>query len=131
MSFEAEAYANDIVPNARGSAARAILDAEGYRARVIADAEGEASRFEQVLFEYEKAPGVTRQRMYLETLEAILATSTKVLLDTEGTGNLIYLPLDRLMDRRPEPQSRLLTPAESTNADSSNSSARLRARNTR
>ena len=131
MSFEAEAYANDIVPNARGSAARAILDAEGYRARVIADAEGEASRFEQVLFEYEKAPGVTRQRMYLETLEAILATSTKVLLDTEGTGNLIYLPLDRLMDRRPEPQSRLLTPAESTNADSSNSAARLRARNTR
>ncbi len=131
MSFEAQAYANDVVPNARGAAARAILDAEGYRARVIADAEGEASRFVQVLFEYEKAPGVTRQRMYLETLEAILATSTKVLLDTEGTGNLIYLPLDRLMERRSEPQSRLLSPIDSTNIDSSNSSARLRARNAR
>ncbi len=73
MSFEAEAYANDIIPNARGSAARALLDAEGYRARVIADAEGEASRFTQILLEYEKAPGVTRQRMYIETLEEILA----------------------------------------------------------
>lgn len=104
MSFEAQAYANDIVPNARGAAARQLLDAEGYRARVIADAEGEASRFTQILYEYERAPGVTRQRMYLETLEAILSTSTKVLLDTEGTGNLIYLPLDRLMDRRPSTQ---------------------------
>jgi len=104
MSFEAQAYANDVVPNARGAAARQLLDAEGYRARVIADAEGEASRFTQILYEYEKAPGVTRQRMYLETLEAILSTSTKVLLDTEGTGNLIYLPLDRLMDRRPSTQ---------------------------
>jgi len=105
MSFEAEAYANDIIPNARGAAARALLDADGYRARVIADAEGEASRFTQILFEYEKAPGVTRQRMYIETLEEILANSTKVLLDTpEGGSNLIYLPLDRLMERRPSTQ---------------------------
>ena len=106
MSFEAEAYANDVVPNARGAAARQLQDAEGYRARVIADAEGEASRFMQILFEYEKAPEVTRQRIYLETLEAILATSTKVLLDTpeSGGGNMIYLPLDRLMERRPSTQ---------------------------
>jgi membrane protease subunit HflK len=131
MSFEAEAYANDVVPNARGAAARALQDAEGYRARVIADAEGEASRFEQVLFEYQKAPGVTRQRIYLETLEEILANSTKVLLDTEGTGNLIYLPLDRLMDRRLEPQSRLLSPNDAAVNDGSNSSARLRARDVR
>jgi len=131
MSFEAEAYANDIIPNARGSAARALLDAEGYRARVIADAEGEASRFSQILFEYEKAPGVTRQRMYIETLEEILANSTKVLLDTpEGGSNLIYLPLDRLMERR-EPQSNLVPLANPTIGDSSNSSARLRARDTR
>jgi membrane protease subunit HflK len=131
MGFEADAYANDILPNARGSAARALQDAEGYRARVIADAEGEASRFTQILLEYEKAPGVTRQRMYLETLEEILANSTKVLLDTqEGGSNLIYLPLDRLMERR-EPQSNLLPPANPTIGDSSNSSARLRARDTR
>ncbi len=132
MSFEAEAYANDIVPNARGAAARQLQDAEGYRARVIADAEGEASRFTQVLFEYEKAPEVTRQRIYIETLEAILSTSTKVLLDTpeSGGGNLIYLPLDRLMERR-EPQSNLLSPANPTIGDGSNSSARLRTRDLR
>ncbi len=131
MSFEAQAYANDVVPNARGAAARALQDAEGYRARVIADAEGEASRFTQILFEYERAPEVTRQRIYLETLEAILAGSTKVLLDAEGSGNLIYLPLDRLMERRSEPQSRLLSPIDSAVSDSSNSSARLRARDAR
>jgi membrane protease subunit HflK len=132
MSFEAQAYANDIVPNARGAAARELQDAEGYRARVIADAEGEASRFTQILFEYEKAPDVTRQRMYIETLEAVLATSTKVLLDTEGSGsgNMIYLPLDRLMERR-EPQSSLLSPVSPTVNDSSNSAARLRARDPR
>ncbi len=132
MSFEAEAYANDIVPNARGAAARQLQDAEGYRARVIADAEGEASRFTQVLFEYEKAPEVTRQRIYIETLEAILSTSTKVLLDTPegGGGNLIYLPLDRLMERR-EPQSNLLSPGNPTISDGSNSSARLRTRDLR
>lgn len=132
MSFEAQAYANDIVPNARGAAARELQDAEGYRARVIADAEGEASRFTQILFEYERAPAVTRQRMYLETLETILASSTKVLLDTEGSGggNMIYLPLDRLMERR-EPQSNMLSPPAPTVGENANSSARLRARDVR
>ena len=100
MGFEAQAYANDVVPRARGDAARRIFDAEAYRAQVIADAEGEADRFLSILFEYEKAPEVTRQRIYLETLELIMANSTKVLLDSEGGGNLIYLPLDRLMERR-------------------------------
>ncbi len=132
MSFEAQAYANDIVPNARGSAARELQDAEGYRARVIADAEGEASRFSQILFEYEKAPQVTRQRMYLETLESILASSTKVILDTEGSGNsnMIYLPLDRLMERR-EPQSNMLSPGAPAVGGNLSSSARLRARDVR
>ncbi|MGE4658862.1 MAG: FtsH protease activity modulator HflK [Gammaproteobacteria bacterium] len=100
MGFEADAYANDIVPRARGAAARQLQDAQAYRARVIADSDGEADRFLQILTEYEKAPEVTRQRLYLETLEHIMAGSTKVLLDAEGGGNLIYLPLDRLMDRR-------------------------------
>lgn len=111
MSLEAEAYANDVLPRARGAAARELQNAEAYRARVIADAEGEADRFLQVLREYEKAPEVTRQRIYLETLETVLADSTKVLLDTDGGSNLIYLPLDRLVERRAtdSPQN-VLTP---------------------
>ena len=111
MGLEAEAYANDILPRARGAAARELYDAEAYRARVIADAEGEADRFVQILLEYEKAPGVTRQRMYLETLEEVLANSTKVLLDSEGGGNLIYLPLDRLVERRADSPQDVLAPA--------------------
>jgi len=97
--LEAQSYANDILPRARGAAARQIQDAEAYRERVIADAEGEADRFVQILREYEKAPDVTRERIYLETLEEILANSTKVLLDTEGGNNLLYLPLDQLTQR--------------------------------
>jgi len=101
MILQAEAYSNDILPRARGAAARQLQDSEAYRARVIADAEGEADRFSSVLTEYLKAPGVTRQRLYLETLEEILANSTKVLVDTEGGNNIMYLPLDQLMQRRP------------------------------
>lgn len=97
--LEAQSYANDIVPRARGAAARQRQEAEAYRERVIADAEGESDRFLQILAEYEKAPAVTRERLYLETLEEVLANSTKVLLDTEGGGNLLYLPLDQLMQR--------------------------------
>ena len=97
--FEAQSYANDLVPRARGAAARQIQEAEAYRERVIANAEGEADRFVQILGEYEKAPEVTRERIYLETLEDILASSTKVLVDTEGGNNLLYLPLDQLMRR--------------------------------
>ena len=101
MVFEAQSYANDIVPKARGAAARLRQEAEAYRERVIADAEGEASRFDQVRTEFEKAPEVTRQRIYLETLEQIMASSTKVIMDGgDGSGNLIYLPLDRLMEGR-------------------------------
>lgn len=99
MVLEAQAYSNDIIPRAQGAAARQIEEAKGYESRAIADAEGEASRFDQVRVEYERAPEVTRQRIYLETMEGILANSTKVLLDSEGDGNLLYLPLDRLMER--------------------------------
>ena len=127
MSLEAQAYANDVLPRARGAAARELQGSEGYRARVIADAEGEADRFVQILLEYEKAPEVTRQRLYIETLEQVLANSTKVLLDAEGGGNLIYLPLDRLMDRRTEGQQDLLAPPGSPPIGGSlSSSARLR-----
>ena len=98
--LEAEAYSNDILPKARGEAARRRQDAEAYRSQVVADSEGEADRFAQILVEYQKAPAVTRERMYIETLEEILRNSTKVLVDTEGGGNLLYLPLDQLMQGR-------------------------------
>jgi len=130
MSLEAQAYANDILPRARGAAARQLQGAEGYRARVIADAEGEADRFSQILLAYEQAPDVTRQRMYLETLEEILANSTKVLIDGEGGGNLIYLPLDRLMERRTGADSGLIQPTSQL-PPSNGLSSRARGRETR
>jgi membrane protease subunit HflK len=101
--LEAQTYSNDILPRARGEAERRRQEAEAYQQQVIADAEGEADRFTQVLAEYQKAPGVTRERMYIETLEEILSSSTKVLVDTEGGNNLLYLPLDQLVQRRPAP----------------------------
>ncbi len=99
LAFEAESYANDILPKARGAAVREIQDAEGYRERVIADAQGEAARFESLLTEYLKAPEVTRERLYIEALEYVYSNSNKVLLDAEGSGNLLYLPVDQLMKR--------------------------------
>jgi membrane protease subunit HflK len=95
--LEADAYARDIVPKARGDAARMIQDAEAYRERVIADAEGEASRFEALLTEYEKAPEVTRERLYIDAIEEVYGRSNKVFLDSSGSGNLLYLPVDQLM----------------------------------
>lgn len=99
FSLEAQAYANDIIPRARGAAVRQVQDAQAYRSRKIADAEGESQRFLKVLGEYENAPGVTRERLYIETLEAVLASSKKVVLDTKGSGNLLYLPIDKLLEQ--------------------------------
>ncbi|MDD3448723.1 MAG: FtsH protease activity modulator HflK [Gammaproteobacteria bacterium] len=106
LKNEAEAYANEIVPVARGKAARQLEEANAYKAQVIAQAEGEASRFEQLLTEYRKSPAVTRQRLYLETMESVLASSSKVMVDVEGGNNLMYLPLDQLMQRGAEAQAR-------------------------
>jgi membrane protease subunit HflK len=94
---EGQAYANDVIPKARGTAARLIEEAEGYRQRVIATAEGDASRFRQINAEYVKAPEVTRSRMYLDTMQQVYANTSKVLVDAKGAGNLLYLPLDKLM----------------------------------
>ncbi|MEY3200514.1 MAG: FtsH protease modulator HflK [Pseudomonadota bacterium] len=94
---EGQAYANDVIPKARGTASRLKEEADGYKARVIAQAEGDASRFKQVVTEYAKAPEVTRQRMYLDTMQQILSNNNKVLLDAKSGGNLLYLPLDKLM----------------------------------
>ncbi len=95
--LEAQTYANDIIPRARGAAQRVLQDAEGYRDRLIADAEGEAARFEALLFEYQKAPRVTRDRLYIEAIEEVYGRSNKVILDSEGSGNLLYLPIDQLL----------------------------------
>jgi membrane protease subunit HflK len=94
---EGQAYANDVIPRARGTASRLQQESEGYKQRVIASAEGDASRFKQVLTEYAKAPAVTRERIYLETMQQILSSTSKVMMDYRGSGNLLYLPLDKLM----------------------------------
>jgi modulator of FtsH protease HflK len=97
-SLEAQAYANDILPKAKGTAAAKIQDAEAYKAQKVALANGESQRFLKLLPEYQRAPRVTRDRLYLETLEAIYASSKKVFIDAKGNGNMIYLPLDKLME---------------------------------
>lgn len=94
---EGQAYANSVVPNARGVAARLIEEANGYKQTAIATAQGDASRFRQILAEYEKAPGVTRERLYLEAMQQILSNTSKVIVDQKGGNNLLYLPLDKLM----------------------------------
>jgi membrane protease subunit HflK len=94
---EGQAYANDVIPKARGAASRLLQEAEAYSARVTANAEGDASRFKQVLTEYQKAPAVTRDRMYLDTMQQIFANTTKVMVDAKSGSNLLYLPLDKLI----------------------------------
>ena len=86
-----------MIPKARGTAARLLQEAEGYKQRLIATAEGDASRFVQIHTEYAKAPEVTRSRMYLETLQQVYSNTSKVMVDAKGQGNLLYLPLDKLM----------------------------------
>jgi membrane protease subunit HflK len=100
---KAEAYSNQILPQARGEAARILADAKAYRDKVIAESEGEAARFSAVLAEYRKAPEVTRQRLYLDTMERVLGDSNKVMLDVgEGGNSLLYLPVDQLIKPRQE-----------------------------
>ena len=94
---EGQAYANDVVPRAKGAAARLQEESEGYRQRVIANAEGDASRFKQVLVEYEKAPGVTRERMYIDMMQQVLTSTSKVMVDQKAGNSLLYLPLDKLI----------------------------------
>ncbi len=97
---EAEAYSNDVVPKARGAAARKIQEAEGYKEQVIAQAEGETNRFTKLLTEYTKAPDVTRKRLYIESMEAVLTETSKVLVDVKGGNNMLYLPLDKMLQQQ-------------------------------
>ena len=98
-ALEATTYANGIIPRARGAAQRVLQDAEAYRDRVIADANGEAARFVALLTEYHKAPRVTRDRLYLEAIEEVYSNSNKVIIDSEGSGNMLYLPIDQLVNQ--------------------------------
>ena len=101
LTNQAEAYANSVVPEARGRAQRQLEEAAAYKDRVIARAEGEASRFDQLYTEYRKAPEVTRERLYIDAVSEVYTNSSKVLVDVDGGNNMMYLPLDKLMQNLP------------------------------
>ncbi|ROR98756.1 protease FtsH subunit HflK [Sinobacterium caligoides] len=98
---EAQTYANGIVPEARGDAQRVIEEANGYKQQVVARAEGESQRFTALLTEYQRAPAVTRERLYIETMQELMSKSSKILMDVENGNNLLYLPLDKIIDGKP------------------------------
>lgn len=96
LKNEAEAYANEVVPKARGAAARLLEESEAYRQKAVARAEGEASRFLQLLAEYEKAPDVTRERLYLDGMQDVLGQTGAIVVDVKSSNNMLYLPVDKL-----------------------------------
>jgi modulator of FtsH protease HflK len=113
FSKEAQAYANDILPKAQGTAQRQMQDAEAYKMQIVAVADGDVARFNSVYAAYAQAPEVTRQRMYIETIESIMQQSKKVMLDSKagGGGNMIYLPLDKLLERNAATRTAPAAPA--------------------
>ena len=130
LKNEAEAYANDVVPRARGLASRLKEEAEGYRSAVIANAEGEASRFSQILTEYQKAPQVTRERLYLDTMQTVMNNTSKIVVDQKGSNSLLYLPLDKLQQIVSQPYANapevLAQPSPTTISPSSSLDPRSR-----
>ncbi len=96
---EAQAYANEVIPRAQGESAKLREQAEGYKARVVATAEGDAQRFKSVLAEYQKAPQVTRDRIYIDTMQQIYSSVSKVMVDSRTGSNMLYLPLDKLLQQ--------------------------------
>ena len=107
---EGRAYANDVIPKARGAAARLGQEAEGYKQRVVDTAQGDGNRFKLVLSEYAKAPQVTRDRMYIETMQQVFANTSKIYVDTKSGSNLLYLPLDKLVQAATEAQRAAAAP---------------------
>jgi len=97
---EAEAYAREIEPRARGQVNRMNEEAQAYKERVTLEAQGEVARFEELLPQYERAPQVTRERIYLETMEEVLGNTSKIMVDSKGGNNMMYLPLDKIMERQ-------------------------------
>lgn len=132
---EAQTYANDILPKARGTASQELLNAEAYKTQAVAQAEGESARFDALLTAYQRAPQVTRQRLYLETVESVLKRSSKVIVDTKGNGNMLYVPIDKLVEARAQAnaprQPAALPEVTVTAAPASDSAADARARTTR
>ena len=108
---EGQAYASDVIPKAQGAAARLREESDGYKARVIAQAEGDAQRFRSVLTEYQKAPGVTRDRLYLEAMQQVYSNVSKVMVDSRSGSNLLYLPLDKLMQAGAPATAPVVSPA--------------------
>lgn len=125
---EGQAYANDILPRARGTAARLKEESEAYRARVVAQAEGDAARFRSVQTEYAKAPQVTRDRIYLETMQQIYSNANKILVDAKAGNNLLYLPLDKLMSQVPQATAPASAPGASTPATTDTPTPDIRSR---
>ncbi len=111
LKNEGQAYFNDVVPKAEGAAARLREEAMGYAARVVSQAEGDAARFKSVFAEYAKAPEVTRNRMYIDAMQQMYSNTSKILIDAKGNGNLLYLPLDKLMQASGVPQVAVEAPA--------------------
>jgi membrane protease subunit HflK len=107
---EGQAYANDVIPKARGTASRLMQEAEGYRTRIVQTAEGDASRFRQIMNEYQKAPAVTRDRMYLDTMQQVFTNTSKVMVDSRSNNQLLYLPLDKLVQQA-TPESSVAKPS--------------------
>lgn len=129
LKNEAQAYANDVIPRARGAAARLIQEADGYKVTVVARAEGEARRFRQIAGEYAKAPAITRERLYLEAMEQVLSNSTKIFIDQKGGNQILYLPLDRIIRTHGEtegPVSGPSVPGVDTSAPTRDTSTRTR-----
>jgi membrane protease subunit HflK len=126
---EGQAYASDVIPKARGTAARLREEAEGYRQRVVATAEGDSQRFRSVLTEYQKAPGVTRDRMYIDAMQQVYSNVNKVMVDGRSGSNLLYLPLDKLIQQTGAPvTSAPAAPAPSATAPDSTTSLDARTR---
>ena len=121
---EAEAYANDVVPRAVGTASRLNQEADGYKARIVAQAQGDAQRFKSLYAEYQKAPQVTRDRLYIDTMQQIYSNVTKVLVDSKQGSNLLYLPLDKIIQQASQASAPAAPAAnESNNPVTSNASA--------
>lgn len=129
---EGQAYASDVIPKARGAASRLMEESEGYRSRVVAQAEGDAQRFRSVLAEYQKAPGVTRDRLYLETMQQVYSNVSKVMVESRNGSNLLYLPLDRLLQQAGAPApaagANIATPSPPATEGGSGQSIDIRSR---